>query len=147
MRLTRQQIKLEKHKLLVKEVYGFWKLDQFITDENIEALKDYDYQVSSTDSIKIRIDALREMNISLQEKHFDEQLEELIRVMDDEKESKEFIAKEYAALDELKGKAIEKNLETEEKVNQVKLNEDGHSRMPIQVLSLIEEETNEKQVE
>ncbi|MCB6916143.1 hypothetical protein LIZ91_06040 [Enterococcus avium] len=145
MNLTRKQIKQERHKLLVKETYGAWKLNQFITEENLEALKDYDFQVPATESIKIRIDALREMNISLQEKYFDNQIENLIRIMDDEGESRELISKEYAMLEELKGKDSE--IQQESNVNQVKLNEDGHSRMPIQMLSLIEEETDEKQVE
>lgn len=127
MNLTRKQIKQERHKLLVKELYGAWKLDKDLSEENIEALKEFDYQVSTAESVQIRIDALREMNITLQEKYFDEEIENLIRVMEEEESSKALIAKEYASLEELKTKNQEAVQEQQkEAVNQVKLNEDGH---------------------
>lgn len=148
MNLTRKQIKQERHKLLVKELYGAWKLDKDLSEENIEALKEFDYQVSTTESVQIRIDALREMNITLQEKYFDKEIENLIRVMEEEESSKTLIAKEYASLEDLKTKNQEARQEQEkEEVDQVKLNEDGHSRMPVQTLALIEEDTNEKELE
>ena len=112
---------------------------------DIEALKNYDFQVSAKESVQIRIDALKAMNITLQEKYFDKEIENLIQVMEDEETSKDFISKEYARLEEL---STSNQAESKkEVVNQVKLNEDGHSRMPIQTLALIEEETNEKSLE
>lgn len=145
MNLTRKQIKQEKHKLLVKELYGAWKLNEDMPVGDIEALKNYDFQVSAKESVQIRIDALKAMNITLQEKYFDKEIENLIQVMEDEETSKDFISKEYARLEEL---STSNQAESKkEVVNQVKLNEDGHSRMPIQSLALIEEETNEKSLE
>ena len=145
MNLTRKQIKQERQKLLVKELYGVWKLDEDLSEEEIHALKEFDGQVSEKESVQTRIDALREMNITLQEKYFDKEIESLIRVMEDEASAKDLIAKEYARLEELTAKKQAE--QQEETVNQVKLNEDGHSKMPVQALALIEEGTHEKDFE
>lgn len=144
MAMKKSEIKKAYFEILVKEIYGKYKLDQTISKEDLKSIKDFDEEFPIIDSIRVRIDALRETNLQMQEKQFDEDIKDLLHILDDEKEGKELIAKEYAELERLLALNKEQTENMVSSVEIVKKAEDGHSKMPIQALEILEEDSHEE---
>lgn len=145
--MKKSEIKKAYFEILVKEIYGKYKLDQTITKEDLESIREFDKEVPVIDSLRVRVDSLREVNVQMQEKRFDEEIQDMLKKLDDEEAAKELIAKEYAELERLMSINREKGQDVVSSVEIVKKEEDGHSKMPIQALEILEEDSHEEQQE
>ena len=140
MKLTKKEIDHERDKMFFKEVYRRFSTNRSLTSEQIERFVMIDERSTLQEKIILRAEALEEYQAQLQEKRYEDVISSLLTKKESDLEIEELISKEYSTLELLGERSREQFEENEPQVNQVKEAEDGHSKMPIQMLEMLERE-------
>lgn len=130
---------MERNKMLFNEIYRKLRTMKTLNDEQISKFALIDEMHGWQEKILLRIRALEEYHVELQEKRFEEEIKELSEIKEDEQAVDVLISKEYAELELLREKSPVQYEKNEPTVNQVKEAEDGHTKMPIQTMEMLEQ--------
>lgn len=138
MRLTKKEIQQERDRMFFKEVYRRICTNRLLNNEQVERYLLINESTSLNEKIDLRVEALEEYQAELQEKRYEEVISDLLAKKENEQEVEELISKEYATLELLREQSNELYEKSEPQVDQVKEAEDGHTKMPIQMLEMLE---------
>lgn len=124
--------------MFFKEVYRRICTNRLLNNEQVERYLLINESTSLNEKIDLRVEALEEYQAELQEKRYEEVISDLLAKKENEQEVEELISKEYATLELLREQSNELYEKSEPQVDQVKEAEDGHTKMPIQMLEMLE---------
>lgn len=125
-------IQLKKERLSVKEIYKKCLLHLNILPSE---LKEFDNQLSNEEKVQYRIESYQEILNEQKINHWQQELHDLIHSIEEE-DIAHLMSKEYAKFATLV--VEEEAKELQEEVEQVKAEEDGHSKMPLQMMQIMQ---------
>lgn len=128
-------IQLKKERLSIKEIYKKCLLHLNILPSELKQLKEFDNRLSKEEKVQYRIESYQEILNEQKINYWQQELHDWIHSIE-EGDTAHLMSKEYAQFATLVVEEAAKELQ--EEVEQVKEEEDGHSKMPLQMMQIMQ---------